>query len=171
MAHNVKKDVFFMEAALDMARLAQAQGEVPVGAVLVFPDTGKMVKAKNSVIELSDPTAHAEILALREACRMAANYRLPGTVLYCTMEPCLMCMGAAIHARVERVVFGAPDLKWGAAGSLYKFDADERLNHHPQVVSGVCEEACRDLIQNFFQKKREKPSAGGDGAYTRAQMA
>jgi tRNA(adenine34) deaminase len=126
--------------------------------VIVDEATGDVVaRAANEPIGLKDPTAHAEILALRAAAEKLKNYRLLNTTLYVTIEPCLMCMGAVVHARVARVVYGAPDPKWGAAGSLYHFALDGRLNHRPEVVSGVCEAECRELIQEFF---RHKPIPG-----------
>jgi tRNA(adenine34) deaminase len=144
----------FMELALDEAKKAGQKNEVPIGAVVVNSNGSITAAAHNQVITRADVTAHAEILALRVACEAAKNYRLPGTTLFVTVEPCPMCMGAIIHARVERLVFGALDPKWGAAGSLYDFAADDRLNHQPEVISGVCEEACRRLIKEFFRVKR-----------------
>ena len=144
----------FMELALEEAKKAGQKNEVPIGAVVVDSNGSVMAAAHNQVITRADVTAHAEILALRAACVAAKNYRLPGTTLFVTVEPCPMCMGAIIHARVERLVFGAFDPKWGAAGSLYDFAADDRFNHQPEVISGVCEEACRRLIKEFFRVKR-----------------
>lgn len=145
----------YMRMAITQARTAAEHGEVPVGAVLVA-DTGVVLaSAHNQPVSLNDPTAHAEILTLRAAGRRLLNYRLLNTTLYVTIEPCLMCMGAIIHARIRTVVFGTEDPKWGAAGSLYNFADDNRLNHSPGIVSGVCEQACRELIQSFFRAKRE----------------
>ena len=110
--------------------------------------------AHNQTISLVDPTAHAEIIALRRAAQKALNYRLLNTTLYVTVEPCIMCMGAIVHARVSRVVFGANDIKWGAAGSLYNFADDTRLNHQPELIDGVYGDECRILIQEFFRSKR-----------------
>jgi tRNA(adenine34) deaminase len=146
----------FMELALEEAKKAGQKNEVPIGAVVVDSNGSVIAAAHNRVITRADGTAHAEILALRAACAAANNYRLPGTTLFVTVEPCPMCMGAIIHARVERLVFGAFDPKWGAAGSLYDFAADDRLNHQPEVITGVCEEACRRLIKEFFRVKRVK---------------
>jgi len=112
--------------------------------------------AHNRTIDLADPTAHAEILALREAALKINNYRLLNTTLYVTVEPCIMCMGAIVHARISGVVFGADDPKWGAAGSLYNFAEDDRLNHRVGIISGVCEAECRGLMQAFFRAKRGK---------------
>ena len=150
-------DVYhLMNEALLEAEKAAAEGEVPVGAV-VADDRGKVVaRAHNRPLALQDPTAHAEILAMREAAKRWGNYRLVGATLVVTIEPCIMCMGAALHARVARIVFGARDPKWGAAGSLMDLARDERLNHRIEVVSGVCEEACRRLIQGFFQERRKR---------------
>jgi tRNA(adenine34) deaminase len=146
----------FMELALDEAKKAGQKNEVPIGAVVVNSSGSITAAAHNQVITRADVTAHAEILVLRAACEAAKNYRLPGTTLFVTVEPCPMCMGAIIHARVERLVFGAFDPKWGAAGSIYDFAADDRFNHQPEVISGVCEEACRRLIKDFFRVKRVK---------------
>jgi tRNA(adenine34) deaminase len=143
-----------MQMALAEAARAAEIGEVPVGAVLVA-ETGEVLAAcHNMTIAGCDPTGHAEILALRCGAEKLKNYRLLNTTLYVTIEPCIMCMGALIHARVARVVFGAPDPRWGGAGSLYDFAGDRRLNHLPEVIPGVCEAECRRLIQGFFRGKR-----------------
>ena len=148
-------DHYYMGEALAQARLSLGAGEVPVGAVLVM-DGGKMVAhAHNFPISLNDPTAHAEILVLRQAAEILGNYRLPGTTLYVTIEPCLMCTGALIYARVQRLVFGAPDPKAGACVSLYRIPEDSRLNHRLEVTGGVREAECRELMQQFFQAKRK----------------
>lgn len=147
-------DSRFMGLALIEARAAAAEGEVPVGAVLVDGRGELLATARNRTIGLCDPSAHAEMLAIREGARRVGNYRLLSTTLYATVEPCLMCMGAIVHARVARLVYGAPDPKWGAAGSLYDFSGDIRLNHRPQVTGGVCLEACRELMRAFFQVRR-----------------
>jgi tRNA(adenine34) deaminase len=144
----------YMQRALSQAEKAGRIDEVPVGAVLVDQKGRVLAKAHNRTIGNCDPTAHAEILALRAAAVKIKNYRLTGCVLYVTIEPCLMCMGASVHARIAMVVYGACDPKWGAAGSLYNFATDQRLNHPFQVVSGVCKERCRELIQTFFRDKR-----------------
>lgn len=145
----------FMQRALIEAEKAGQMNEIPVGALLVAENGNILAAAHNRVIQLADPTAHAEILALRASAEKVSNYRLLNTTLYVTIEPCLMCMGALIHARVSRIVYGIQDPKWGAAGSLYDFAQDTRLNHHPKIIGGVCEKDCRDLIQNFFQAKRK----------------
>ena len=144
----------FMTLALDEAKKAGQIGEVPIGAVLVAANGEIISAACNRTIELADPTAHAEILALRQASAEIGNYRLLNTTLYVTVEPCIMCMGAIVHARVARLVFGAPDPKWGAAGSLYDISRDERLNHRVEVLKGVLGADCRSLMQNFFRAKR-----------------
>jgi len=143
-----------MNLAINEAKKAGQKDEVPVGAVLVSGSGDILSQSHNQVITFADPTAHAEIWALREAAIKVSNYRLLSTTLYVTIEPCVMCMGAIVHARVARVVFGANDLKWGAAGSLYNFADDTRLNHRPEIISGVCRDECRKLIQDFFRSKR-----------------
>lgn len=148
-----------MLMAIDEADKARQRQEVPIGAVIIGRDGAVLATSHNQVITRADPTAHAEILSLRKACRTAGNYRLPGTTLYVTVEPCPMCMGAIVHARMERIVFGAYDLKWGAAGSLYNLHADSRLNHRVEIVSGILEEPCRQLMQDFFRAKRNPPPA------------
>ncbi len=143
----------FMGQALALAREAGAAGEVPVGAVVVFD--GEVVgRGFNRPIGGSDPTAHAEIVALRDAAARLANYRLPGCTLYVTLEPCAMCAGAIMHARVSRVVFGARDPKTGAAGSVVDLFGEARLNHHTEVVGGVCGEECSTLLSGFFAARR-----------------
>jgi tRNA(adenine34) deaminase len=145
----------YMTEALKEARRAGARDEVPVGAVLVSDAGDILTQAHNLTIHDCDPSAHAEILALREASRKRKNYRLLNTTLYVTVEPCVMCMGAIIHARVARLVFGAADPKWGAAGSLYNLAADRRMNHRLDIVTGVLEGDCRAIMQDFFKSKRE----------------
>jgi tRNA(adenine34) deaminase len=144
----------FMKIAITEAEKAQKKGEVPIGALLVANNENVLATGHNQTITLNDPTAHAEILVLRSAAAKVRNYRLLNTTLYVTVEPCPMCMGAAIHARISRVVFGAPDPRWGAVGSLYNFADDSRFNHQPQVVEGVCEADCKRLMQDFFRQKR-----------------
>jgi len=143
-----------MTAALAAAAEAGERGEVPVGAVVVRDDR-LLATAGNASIAEHDPAGHAEVVALRAAARDVANYRLTGATLYVTVEPCLMCVGAALHARVERLVFGCADAKGGAAGSLYDVTDDPRLNHRITVVSGVEENACRALLQKFFRARRK----------------
>lgn len=144
----------FMDLALQEAIKAGQKGEIPIGAVLVSETGSVLSAAHNQVISLSDPTAHAEILALRQAADQIHNYRLLNTTLYVTIEPCIMCMGAIVHARIKTLGFGAPDPKWGAAGSLYNFADDDRLNHRPEIIGGIREAECRSLIQAFFRSKR-----------------
>jgi tRNA(adenine34) deaminase len=144
----------FMDLALEEAVKAGQKGEIPIGAVLVSESGEVLSAAHNQVITRSDPTAHAEMLAIREAAGQIHNYRLLNTTLYVTIEPCIMCMGAIVHARVKTVGFGALDPKWGAAGSLYNFAAESRLNHRPEIISGTREVECRHLIQDFFRSKR-----------------
>jgi len=145
-----------MKIALAEAEKGAKMGEVPVGAALVSKSGQILAVSPNRTIGLADPSAHAEILVLRMACQKIKNYRLLNTTLYVTIEPCIMCMGAIIHARVGRVVYGAPDHKWGGAGSLYNFATDNRLNHRPEVIGGICEDECRKIIQTFFRAKRKQ---------------
>ena len=143
----------FMRAALDEARRGFAAGEVPVGAVVVLD--GEIVgRGFNQPISASDPTAHAEIVALREAARALGNYRLVGATMYVTIEPCLMCVGAMVHARVGTLVFGAPEPKAGAVVSSCRAHELPSLNHRIDVVGGVLEEDCRAVIQEFFRTRR-----------------
>jgi tRNA(adenine34) deaminase len=143
-----------MEEALLEANKALEKGEVPVGAVLVGPDGEILARGYNQPIFLNDPTAHAEIIVLREAGAFSGNYRLTGTTLVVTIEPCIMCMGAAINARVSGLVFGAFDSKAGAAGSIYNLAEDGRLNHRIELISGIREPECRELLQAFFRSRR-----------------
>ena len=151
MSDNHEK---YMRAALEQARIGALAGEVPVGAVLIDKAGEHLAEAHNQSIGRHDATAHAEIICLRRAGQIRANYRLLNTTLYVSIEPCVMCMGALIHARVTRVIYGAADPKWGGAGSLFNLARDSRLNHQIEVIGGMCEEACRDLIQHFFKTKR-----------------
>ncbi len=145
-----------MRRALFEAAAAGAAGEVPVGAAIVDPGGTILARAGNRVIRDCDPTAHAEIIVLRRAARLTGNYRIPGAVVCATIEPCPMCMGALVHARIDTLVFGAADLRWGAAGTLYNMAGDTRLNHQIRVISGVLEEECRALIKEFFSKMRNR---------------
>jgi tRNA(adenine34) deaminase len=147
-------DFDYLGEALEAAREGLAAGEVPVGAVVVGAGGNILGRAFNQPIGLHDPTAHAEVLALRQAALLAGNYRLPGATLYVTIEPCIMCLGAMIHARVQRVVFGAADPKGGACVSLYRLPEDARLNHRIEVTGGVRETECRELLQEFFRARR-----------------
>ena len=148
-----ERDEKWMLLALDEARQAAAEGEVPIGAVAVL-DEALLARAHNCNIRLNDPTAHAEILVLREAGRQLDNYRLPGVELYVTVEPCSMCAGALVWARVLRLVFGCRDEKAGAVVSKIELLAPGWLNHTVAVTEGVCAEECRKLLQGFFQGRR-----------------
>jgi tRNA(adenine34) deaminase len=148
-------DDYFMREALSLARSAECLGEVPVGAVVV--QDGVIVgRGFNSPIGESDPTAHAEIAALRDAARRLDNYRLPGCELFVTLEPCAMCAGAILHSRIARVVYGARDLKTGVHGSVVDLFAVDRLNHHTSVVGGVLADECSQLLSAFFAGRRAK---------------
>jgi tRNA(adenine34) deaminase len=149
-------DERFMRVALALARDARTQGEVPVGAVTV--SDGEIVGCGfNAPISCHDPTAHAEIQALRDTAQRLGNYRLPGCTLYVTLEPCAMCAGALMHARVARVVFGAPDPKTGACGGVVDLFGEPRLNHHAEVVAGVLADECAALLREFFRERRRGP--------------
>ncbi len=156
-----RDDTSWMLEALSEATLAAAAGEVPIGAIVVLNDA-IVGRGHNSPISLCDPTAHAEIQALRAAAQRIGNYRLIGATLYVTVEPCLMCMGALLHARVSRVVFGCYDAKFGAAGSLYNFSTDERLNHQIKVTAGVAAAEGKALLQRFFQQRRALDRGNGN---------
>jgi tRNA(adenine34) deaminase len=143
----------YMQQAIEQAMLAASAGEVPVGAVLVRD--GKVIsKGFNQPISNSDPSAHAEMLALRGAAQSEANYRLPRTTLYVTLEPCTMCAGAMLHARIDRVVFGASDPKTGAAGSVLNVFSEKQINHQTQVEGGIMSEECGQILRQFFKERR-----------------
>ncbi|MEP7182447.1 MAG: tRNA adenosine(34) deaminase TadA [Betaproteobacteria bacterium] len=144
----------WMAEALALAHAAQARGEVPVGAIVV-KDGAIVGRGGNAPIARSDPTAHAEIAALRDAGRALGNYRLPGCELYVTLEPCAMCAGAIMHARIARLVYGARDPKTGACGSVVDLFAEPRLNHHTAVTGDVCADQCGRLLSTFFAARRE----------------
>jgi len=146
-------DAAFMAEALALARAARARGEVPVGAVVVR-DGAVVGRGGNAPIAASDPTAHAEIAALRDAARALGNYRLPGCTLYVTIEPCAMCAGAILHARIARLVYGARDPKTGACGSVVDLFAEPRLNHHATAEGGVLADECGKLLSDFFAARR-----------------
>jgi tRNA(adenine34) deaminase len=148
----MNKGEYFMQEALSEAQKAMEVGEVPIGAVLV---EGEKIIARghNSPISSNDPTAHAEIVAIREACRIKRNYRLSGCELYVTLEPCAMCLGAAVHARLRRVVFGALDPKGGAVKSVMSFPT-EKMNHRIEIEGGVLADECGKILKSFFEKKR-----------------
>ncbi len=146
-------DEAWMSEALALARTAQARGEVPVGAIVV-KDGAIVGRGGNAPIAGFDPTAHAEIAALREASRTLGNYRLPGCELFVTLEPCAMCAGAMLHARIARLVYGARDPKTGACGSVIDLFAEQRLNHHATVDGGVLAAECGGLLADFFAARR-----------------
>jgi tRNA(adenine34) deaminase len=153
-------DITWMELALAEARLAAEAGEVPVGALVI--NNGEIIngqiigRAGNRNLRDHDPTAHAEILALRQAAQHLGNHRLTGCTLYATIEPCAMCAGAVIHARIARLVYGAKDSKAGAAGSILEVINHPRLNHKMEVVSGVLGDRCSEILQDFFRRRREQ---------------
>jgi tRNA(adenine34) deaminase len=156
-------DVCFMREALELAKQAGAAGEVPVGAVVV-KDGAIIGRGFNAPISRHDPSAHAEMMALREAAQYLGNYRLVGCELFVTLEPCVMCVGAMFHARIARVVFGARDPKTGACGSVVDLFGEQRLNHHTEVCGGVLAEECGLLLSNFFAIRRtQQRSKGNDG--------
>ena len=146
-------DQQYMRMAIEQAQLAAQSGEVPVGAVLV-KDGQVISKAFNKPISNHDPSAHAEMLALRQATLAEENYRIPGSTLYVTLEPCAMCSGAMLHARIDRVVYGAPDPKTGAAGSVLDIFASKQINHQTSVEGGIMSEECGQLLRDFFKGRR-----------------
>ncbi len=149
----MQTDLQWMELALAQARLAQENNEVPVGAVVVLND--KVIGTGwNRPISSHDPSAHAEIIALRDAATTLKNYRLPGATIYITLEPCAMCAGAIVQARLKRVVYAVSDPRSGAAGSVFNVLQSEDLNHKTEIVSGVLAEPCRELLQSFFRVRR-----------------
>ena len=150
---DAKADELWMEEALRLARRSAAAEEVPVGAVIVR-DGVIVGRGWNRTIAACDPTAHAEMIALREAAALAGNYRLPDCDLYATLEPCLMCAGALVHARIRRLVYGAPDPKAGAAGSALSVVNHPALNHQMQVTAGVLAGRCMEMLQAFFRERR-----------------
>ena len=149
-------DIAWMQLALVQAAQAQQLGEVPVGAVLVDAQGELLATGFNRTIIDHDPTAHAEIVALRAGAQQVQNYRLPGASLYVTLEPCAMCLGAMLHARLARVVFGAPDPKTGVCGSVLNLALEKQLNHHTQVEGGVLAQECGDTLRQFFKERRSK---------------
>lgn len=153
MTETDMRDLIFMQQALSQAHNAWALGEVPVGAIVV-KDGQVVATGFNQPIGTHDPTAHAEIMALRAAATILGNYRLPGCELYVTLEPCAMCSGAMMHARLARVIYGAPDPKTGACGSIVNLFEQDKLNHHTEVVGGVMAEECGNLLKAFFAERR-----------------
>jgi tRNA(adenine34) deaminase len=146
-------DEAFLRQALDLAREAELSGEVPVGAVVVV-NNEIIGRGRNSPIARHDPTAHAEILALREAAALLGNYRLESATLYCTLEPCVMCAGALVAARVRRLVFGARDLRFGGVRSKFRLADSDLLNHRVEIVEGVLGPECAELMRTFFESRR-----------------
>ncbi len=144
-----------MQRAFELAKNAKAHNEVPVGAVIVY-ENEIIGEGWNQPISSDDPTAHAEIMALRDAGKKIGNYRLPNATIYVTLEPCTMCAGAIIHARLAKLVYAVDDPKTGACGSVFNLLQNEELNHRVEIVKGVMEEECRSLIQSFFKEKRAK---------------
>ena len=150
----MKADEFFMSLAVEEARKALVYGDVPVGCVMV--SGGEVIScAHNERERLKDPTAHAEVLAMRRASEKLGRWRLDGTVLYVTLEPCIMCAGTMVQARIDRLVYGAVDFRYGAAGSIYDLVRDSRLNHWIDVTYGVMEEECGKLLSKFFSSLRK----------------
>lgn len=151
--NQAELDRHFMEQAMEQAKLAALAGEVPVGAVVVREGV-VIARAFNKPISTHDPSAHAEMLALRAAALVEENYRLPGTTLYVTLEPCAMCSGAMLHARVDRIVYGASDPKTGAAGSVLDIFASKQINHQTTVEGGIMAEECGQMLRHFFKERR-----------------
>jgi tRNA(adenine34) deaminase len=146
-------DLSFMQLAIDQARAAAASGEVPIGALIVH-DGNILARSGNRTIRDCDPTAHAEMVVIREAARVLQNYRMPGTTLYVTIEPCSMCAGAIIQARIPRLVYGADDPKGGAVRSCFEILTNASLNHHVEVTPGLLATDCASLVQSFFAARR-----------------
>ncbi len=149
----MNSDLHYMSMALELAEQAAEQGEVPVGAVLLLPD-GKVFAEHNAPITLSDASAHAEMRVIRSACQATNNYRLNGSTLYVTLEPCCMCAGAIVHARISRLVYAATDPKTGSVESLYQLLSDRRLNHQVEITSGLMAEVSSTLLKQFFKARR-----------------
>jgi len=151
----MNSDIYYMRKAMQQAEIAAEKGEVPVGALLITADAREFV-AHNAPISTDDASAHAEMRVIREACRQTGNYRLTGSTLYVTLEPCMMCAGVIVHARISRVVYAASDAKTGAVESLYRVLTDERLNHQPEITAGVMAEESSTLLKSFFKSRRKK---------------
>jgi len=151
----MNSDDFYMKRALHLAGIAAEKGEVPVGAILITED-GQEFSAHNAPISTDDASAHAEMSVIRQACQAIGNYRLTGSTLYVTLEPCTMCAGAIVHARIGRVVYGASEPKTGAVESLYRILSDKRLNHQPEVTAGIMADECSTLLKDFFRSRRKK---------------
>lgn len=162
---SLESDAAWMRLAMEQARAAERAGEVPVGAIVVAPDGVTVLgRGWNRVITTSDPTAHCEIVALREAGAALANYRLTGCTLYCTLEPCAMCAGAILHARIGRLVYAARDPKAGACGSVLSVMNHPALNHRVDVVEGVLAEECSAMLSDFFRRRRAGSRTASAGA-------
>lgn len=156
-------DKFFMRSALEQAQSVRQIGEIPIGACLVGADGKILASAGNLTRTVNDPTAHAEILVLRYAAAQIENFRLTGTTLYTTIEPCVMCAGAIVNARVARLVFGAADERFGAVVSKFRLCDNSSLNHRLEIVDGILEEDCRAVIQDFFRRRRIEKKSLKDG--------
>jgi tRNA(adenine34) deaminase len=154
------EDIAYMRVALDEARSAADAGEVPIGAVIVV-DRSILSRGRNQREQWQDPTAHAEMIALRAAAAELQSWRVLDSTLYVTMEPCVMCIGAAILARVKRLVFGVVDPKGGACGSMFNIPVEPRLNHRLEVMGGILEQESQELLQQFFRRLRERPVKAG----------
>ena len=154
---DIEPDVRFMKIAVDQAFIAEENGDVPIGAVIVY-ENRVIGKAYNQRQQLNDPTAHAEIVALTQASEFIGNWRLHGCTVYVTLEPCCMCAGALVLARIDRLVYGCDDPKAGACGSLYNIVQDDRLNHTMEVTSGILAPECGEQLQEFFQRRRQENS-------------
>ena len=150
----MNEDEKWMKLAIEEAIKAEKKGEVPVGAIIVL-NNRIIAKAHNSPISKNDPTAHAEVLAIRNASKKLQNYRLPGTTLYVTLEPCAMCLGAVIHARINRIVFGTSDPKSGVCGSTANLTSETFFNHKIIVNGGILEQDCKQILQSFFKLRRQ----------------
>jgi len=157
----LEADKTWMLRAIHLAREAEKNGEVPVGAIVIDGGQKILAAASNRTIIDNDPTAHAEILALRTAAMRVGNYRLTGATVYATIEPCVMCAGALVNARVARLVYGAADERFGAARSIFRLCDNKKLNHRIEIATGVLEEKCRRLIQDFFRARRQLEKDAG----------
>jgi len=155
-----ERDEEFLRRAIELAREAERRDEVPIGAVIVSEDGEILAEASNETIERHDPTAHAEILAIRRAGERIKNYRLTGATVYSTIEPCAMCAGALVNARVARLVYGAPDERFGAVRSKFELCDSDKLNHRIEITTGILEAECRNLMQDFFRRRRPKTERG-----------
>ncbi|MEZ5423737.1 MAG: tRNA adenosine(34) deaminase TadA [Pyrinomonadaceae bacterium] len=155
-----ERDEEFLRRAIELAREAERRDEVPIGAVIVSEDGEILAEASNETIERHDPTAHAEILAIRCAGDRIKNYRLTGVTVYSTIEPCAMCAGALVNARVARLVYGAADERFGAVRSKFELCDSDKLNHRIEITAGILEAECRKLMQDFFRLRRQKTEKG-----------